>query len=67
MGEAARLWIFLAPCLVWIAAPLFETIPDSRPGAPADAPLDRRLWLTALALQLTACAALTTRVVGFQY
>jgi hypothetical protein len=75
MGEAARLWIFLMPFLVWMAGPLFES---------ATAPLGNNLspahhcardwdllpgfsWAAALAIQLATTTAIVTRVVGFHY
>jgi hypothetical protein len=67
MGEAARLWIFLIPCLIWIAGGLFE-----EPFRLAHRTAEERtplfgFWSAALTAQLIVCAALVTRVVGFQY
>jgi hypothetical protein len=66
-GEAARLWIFLTPFLVWIAGPAFDPVP----GPPADParnpPLTTATGRLALALQLAVCGAIVMRVIGFHY
>jgi methylthioxylose transferase len=67
MGEAARLWILLMPCLVWIAAPYFCLPVENHPRAPASAGAPARFWLVPLAAQMVVCAAIVTRVVGFHY
>jgi hypothetical protein len=76
MGEAARLWIFLMPFLVWIAAPLFEAAAargaNFRQAEDAIALtgcdwLSGWGWAFALALQLATTIAIVTRVVGFDY
>ncbi|MFN0052911.1 MAG: hypothetical protein ACKV0T_12035 [Planctomycetales bacterium] len=67
MGEAARLWIFLIPCLVWLAADWFEAPGHSSSESVAKvAPVAAWGWLV-LGMQLAASAALVTRVAGFRY
>lgn len=83
MGEAARLWIFLIPFLVWIAGPLFETDgmdSEERRGKREERgettgtdfrsslfALHSSGWAVALGIQLAATTAIVTRVVGFLY
>jgi hypothetical protein len=75
MGEAARLWIFLMPFLVWAAGPIFDSASRSaaagHAGAQSVAPdwdlLPGLSWAAALAAQLVTTAAIVTRVVGFHY
>lgn len=67
MGEAARLWIFLTPCLIWLAAPLLDddlTSAPERVGMKTPFPA---LWTAALTSQLITCGAIVTRVAGFQF
>lgn len=66
MGEVARLWTFLIPGLIWAAGAAFEPAPAAE--LPRQAIARSRLrGLALVALQLIACAALVTRVVGFHY
>lgn len=67
MGEAARLWIFLTPCLIWLAGPLFELCAQPPDGKPDDRTPLLDFWSAALLAQLITCAAIVVRVVGFQY
>jgi hypothetical protein len=78
MGEAARLWIFLIPFLIWIAAPLFDspaTTSGASPSASGRSPgagsgwdlLAGRAWMGALAIQFATTTAIVTRIVGFHY
>jgi hypothetical protein len=78
MGEAARLWIFLMPFLIWIAAPLFDppvlsasASPHGAAGSPGGAAgwnfLAGSTWIGALAIQFATTTAIVTRVVGFHY
>lgn len=60
MGEAARLWIFLLPWLVFAAAG-----PDRLTGMNGN-PTAKR-WLAVLALQSVACVATATRIDGFHF
>jgi hypothetical protein len=78
MGEAARLWIFLIPFLIWIAGPLFDSpamsprasrspAVGSRPAGSGWDLLAGRAWMVALAIQFATTTAIVTRVVGFHY
>ncbi|MCA9449571.1 MAG: hypothetical protein KC931_20795, partial [Candidatus Omnitrophica bacterium] len=60
MGEAARLWLFLTPWWIWLAAEFFELITDPRSDDP---PSSRFWWLWGT--QILACLVLAARVVGF--
>ncbi len=60
MGEAARLWLFLTPWWIWLAAEFFERTTDPRSDDP---PASRFWWLWAT--QILACLVLAARVVGF--
>src|SRR5207253_327112 len=68
MGEAARLWIFLMPFLVWSAGPLFE-LPFSREPQPtAMFPVGELCissagngWCIALSVQIVTTAAIVTQ------
>jgi hypothetical protein len=76
MGEAARLWLFLQPWVLWLSAPCFESV---GPALPADepscgAPFARRSsagtagptgWIVLLVLQFLTCLASATRIDGF--
>lgn len=64
MGEAARLWIFLIPGLIWIAGP---ALGSPAPSADGSATFEFRRAAMLLALQLVTCAAIVMRVVGFHY
>lgn len=68
MGEAARLWIFLMPFLIFGVGPLFESA-GTRPGPGA---VSGNLgtgfgWAIALALQLVTTMAIVTHIAGFHY
>jgi hypothetical protein len=67
MGEAARLWILLTPCLIWIAGPFFGRTAAALPGSAAAIALDDQRCVWALCAQLTVAAAIVVRVVGFHY
>jgi hypothetical protein len=67
MGEAARLWILLTPCLIWIAAPFFGQAAAAFPGSDQAISLDNERCMWALCLQLAVSAAIVVRVVGFHY
>ena len=77
MGEAARLWIFLVPILIWMTGPIFESRAPSSSGEPsfAIAPPQTALglspsgwgWTCALGLELTMALVTVTRVAGFHY
>jgi hypothetical protein len=55
-GEAARLWLFLMPWLIWLAVDLFARCDDgARP----------KIAWTLLAVQAVVCAATVMRVTGF--
>lgn len=63
MGEAARLWIFLIPGLLWIGVSDLASanLPD-----PSER-VDFRRAGFLLVLQFVLCAATVTRVVGFHF
>jgi hypothetical protein len=67
MGEAARLWILLTPCLIWIAGPFFGQAAAAIPGSAQAIALDNERCAWALCLQLAVSAAIVVRVVGFHY
>lgn len=62
MGEAARLWIFLTPWIIWSAGPAWDSQIN-----PAEEVLrsTRRRWLCAWICQLLAAIATITRIAGF--
>ena len=74
-GEAARLWLFLMPWLIWLAAdsflvPKFQLGNEKRPGNEDTdhAYTDTACWklgFTCLVLQALVCVATVTRVSGF--
>jgi hypothetical protein len=64
MGEAARLWIFLTPCVVWAIGPLFE-LADTSEGSNISMTLPTSTWVLVLVGQLVATALVVTQVVGF--
>lgn len=64
MGEAARLWIFVIPWLILVAAPLFER-GSFRAETPDESPLSDGVWMACLAGQYTFCMSLAACVVGF--
>ncbi len=66
MGEAARLWIFLTPCLIWLAAPMFEASAGLN-GNAGPSGFSLRTSCLVLALQLIASAAIVTRIAGFEF
>jgi hypothetical protein len=64
MGEAARLWTFLTPWLIFpAAATLGATAPEAEPREQVQAQF--RLWGIALSCQFVANISLVLRVVGF--
>jgi len=64
MGEAARLWIPLMPCLVWLTAQNWE-VPATSAGEQTQKSYRNR-WLAVVLLQAVVCIATVTRVDGFQ-
>ena len=58
-GEAARLWIFLMPWIVWIAASAINS--ETR------TPAQTRVWVYLLAMQALVSVATVSRVSGFHY
>lgn len=76
MGEAARLWIFLLPWLVWVAGrSVLATGPQGNSGSPNSGDelsgnvlrSTRRLWLLVLACQAICCVGTAARLTGFQF
>lgn len=64
MGEAARLWIFLMPWLVWTSAADWDSTVDENAAVPAwDQPAR---WMWCWSCQAVAALATVSRVVGFQ-
>ncbi|MDB5337742.1 MAG: hypothetical protein JWN70_3361 [Planctomycetaceae bacterium] len=63
MGEAARLWIFLMPWIIWSAGVGWEALISTGESGFHDA---RRRWLFAWISQLLAALTIITRVAGFQ-
>jgi hypothetical protein len=69
MGEAARLWLFLLPWTIVLAA-----LPRGRPGFAAAETESRaaawllpREWVALLGLQCAVCVVTVTRVDGFHF
>jgi hypothetical protein len=60
MGEAARLWIFLMPRLIWTAAADWDPATDQM-----SLKTQRRYWIFCWACQVVATIATISRVVGF--
>ncbi len=68
MGEAARLWIFLAPWPVMTAALGLQSPGVATPGLLTLDEIERqRLWKWSLALQLVACLWTAMSVDGFHF
>ncbi len=68
MGEAARLWIFLAPWAVMTAALVWQCPGDATPGLSTRDEIERqRSWKWLLALQLLACLWTSAWVDGFHF
>lgn len=65
MGEAARLWLFLQPWLLWLAAPCFESPHSDAHRAKAGATRPLRGWMTVLALQAAVALLTVARIDGF--
>jgi hypothetical protein len=65
-GEAARLWLFLMPWLIWLAADMFARPVDVGEGKQT-APVSAVSMgaLAVIALQAIVCIATVTRVTGF--
>lgn len=61
MGEAARLWIFLMPWLIWTAAADWDAWTSQ-----ISLNNQRRLWLFCWTCQAVAALATISRVAGFQ-
>jgi hypothetical protein len=75
-GEVARLWIFLMPFLIWIAAPTFQShrhVPldnqslHRRLAAEQLALSPMQMWCIVFGLQCLSTLVLVTHVAGFQY
>ena len=64
MGEAARLWIFLMPWMIWSAGSGWEALMGTGEQGLRDA---RRRWLFAWICQLLAALTIITRVAGFHH
>lgn len=62
MGEAARLWIFLIPWVIWSAAIGWEARLE---GGSVEGAVLRRRWMISWAYQWLGALALITRVAGF--
>lgn len=62
MGEAARLWIFLMPWMIWSAGSGWEALMGAGEQGLRDA---RRRWLFTWICQLLAALTIITRVAGF--
>jgi methylthioxylose transferase len=68
MGEAARLWIFLMPWLLVVAAYGLRTRDvDRETENTGDSARRRRNWLILIALQAALCLLTTHRVDGFHF
>jgi methylthioxylose transferase len=81
MGEAARLWIFLMPCLLWLSASACHGRARRASGVnqPAETPLSRTMpappdegssrlwWLSITAMQMVVCLLTTIRIDGFHF
>jgi len=77
MGEAARLWIFLVPILIWVAGSIFESgVPRSGsesglsivpPQAAWEFSPSGWGWTCLLGLELALAVVTVTRVAGFHY
>jgi len=65
MGEAARLWLFLIPWMLWLAAGCFDE--DSPRNSASRQPARLSHWLLAILLQAIVCFATVTRVNGFSF
>jgi hypothetical protein len=65
-GEAARLWLFLMPWLIWLAADMFAWPVEVGDGKQTAAASDVSMAaLAVIALQAIVCVATVTRVTGF--
>ncbi|MDB5388176.1 MAG: hypothetical protein JWM11_3822 [Planctomycetaceae bacterium] len=60
MGEAARLWIFLMPWVIWTSASAWDAAIDG-----VSYQIQRRRWLCCWACQVVATLLTVSRVVGF--
>jgi hypothetical protein len=65
MGEAARLWIFLTPWLLVVAAHGLRAVPAS--ADEIDTATMNRRWLILIALQAVLCLLTAHRVDGFHF
>lgn len=63
MGEAARLWIFLMPWIIWSAGAGWQAMISSDEQAHRD---NRRRWLLCWICQFLTALIIITRVAGFQ-
>ena len=62
MGEAARLWIFLMPWIIWSAGPSWDAITAAGEQPQHTA---RQRWLCIWLCQLLAALTIVTRIAGF--
>jgi hypothetical protein len=66
-GEAARLWLFLMPWLIWLAADMFAGPAESSDlKQPTPVSAVSMGALAVIALQAIVCIATVTRVTGFR-
>lgn len=63
MGEAARLWIFLMPWIIWSAGTGWQALITSDEQAHRDT---RQTWLLCWICQFLTALIIITRVAGFQ-
>ena len=70
-GEAARLWIFLMPWLLWVCGrePEISAKIVNGPGQtlPEYAGTPARGWLMLMLMQAVVCTATVSRVDGFHF
>lgn len=59
MGEAARLWLFLTPWLLWMTAGVWDRASTGQPAP--------RTWLAVLAFQFAVCLITVLRVTGITF
>jgi hypothetical protein len=64
-GEAARLWLFLIPWLIWLSADCFDDSQSADGTSAATLGMKRRL--VVVGLQALVCIATVTRVSGFHH
>lgn len=67
MGEAARLWLFLLPWLLWVSAAYWEPSTHRGDNNPRETAPRVGIWILALSLQLLTCLLTVSRVSGFHF